>query len=62
MSAFDETPTDHDRIVALRKRAMPRFGIPRREFDEQESNALQVNWRRGLMRVWVLLSAAWIMG
>ena len=41
---------------------MPRFGIPRREFDEQESNALQVNWRRGLMRVWVLLSAAWIMG
>ncbi|MGA9339099.1 MAG: hypothetical protein WBV66_15785 [Pseudolabrys sp.] len=62
MSAFDETPTDHDRIVALRKRAMPRFGIHRREFDEQESNALQVNWRRGLMRVWVLLSAAWIMG
>jgi hypothetical protein len=23
---------------------------------------VQVNWRRGLFRVWLLLSAAWIMG
>ena len=23
---------------------------------------MQVNWRRGLLRVWLLLSAAWIMG
>jgi hypothetical protein len=61
MSAFDEKHDD-GRIVALRKRAMPRFGIPRREFDEQDSNVLKVNWRRGLLRVWLLLSAAWIMG
>lgn len=61
MSAFDETREDDGRIIAFRKRAMPRFGIPRREFDEQD-NVLQVNWRRGLLRVWLLLSAAWIMG
>jgi len=23
---------------------------------------MQANWRRGLLRVWLLLSAAWIMG
>jgi hypothetical protein len=62
MSAFDEQPDDDGRIVALRKRAMPRFGIPRRDFDEQDSNILKINWRRGLLRVWLLLSAAWIMG
>ena len=61
MSAFDETREDDGRIIAFRKRAMPRFGSPRREFDEQD-NVLQVNWRRGLLRVWLLLSAAWIMG
>ena len=47
MSAFDEKPDDDGRIVALRKPAMPRFGIPRREFDEQDNNVLKVNWRRG---------------
>ena len=41
---------------------MPRFGIPRRDSDEQTNRAMQVNWRRGLLRVWLLLSAAWIMG
>jgi hypothetical protein len=39
---------------------MPRFGIPRRDSDAQA--VIQVNWRRGLLRVWLLLSAAWIMG
>jgi hypothetical protein len=65
MSAFDAKPDGDDRddrIVALRTRAMPRFGIPRRDFDEQDTNVLKVNWRRGLLRVWLLLSAAWIMG
>src|SRR5262245_61487748 len=61
MSAFDEKPDD-GRIVALRKRAMPRFGIPRRDLDEQDTNVLKVNWRRGLLHEWLLLSAAWIMG
>jgi hypothetical protein len=41
---------------------MPRFGIPRLESDEQESKSMQVNWRRGLLRIWLLVSAAWIMG
>ena len=42
--------------------AMPRFGIPRLESDERASKAMQVNWRRGLLRIWLLVSAAWIMG
>jgi hypothetical protein len=42
--------------------AMPRFGIPRLESDEQVNKAMQVNWRRGLLRIWLLVSAAWIMG
>jgi hypothetical protein len=41
---------------------MPRFGIPRRESEELTSAATQLNWRRGFLRVWLLLSAAWIMG
>lgn len=39
-----------------------RFGIPRRESDEQANAIVQLNWRRGLFRIWLLLSAAWIMG
>ena len=39
---------------------MARFGIPRRASDMQVNEP--VNWRRGLTRVWLLLSAAWIMG
>ena len=41
---------------------MPHFGIPRRTSDAQVNKVTQVNWRRGLLRVWLLLSAAWIMG
>jgi hypothetical protein len=42
---------------------MARFGIPRRAFDMQVNEPTKaVNWRRGLIRVWLLLSAAWIMG
>lgn len=41
---------------------MQRFGIPRLEREEQASKAMQLNWRRGLMRIWLLVSAAWIMG
>ncbi|HXZ21390.1 MAG TPA: hypothetical protein VEH78_01335 [Pseudolabrys sp.] len=42
--------------------AMQRFGVPRREANEKGSKAAQLNWRRGLLRVWLLVSAAWIMG
>jgi hypothetical protein len=42
---------------------MARFGIPRRASDMQVIEpAKAVNWRRGLIRIWLLLSAAWIMG
>ncbi len=41
---------------------MPHFGIPRREPGEQARAATQLNWRRGLFRLWLLLSLAWIMG
>jgi hypothetical protein len=41
---------------------MTRFGLPRRDSEELTDKAMQVNWRRGLLRVWILLSAAWIMG
>ncbi len=36
------------------------FGIPKRSSDTVESRP--VNWRRGLFRLWLLISAAWIMG
>jgi hypothetical protein len=34
------------------------FGISRRSAETSEP----VNWRRGLFRLWLLISAAWIMG
>jgi len=40
---------------------MTRYGIPRRQADEK-GTAPPINWRRGLLRVWMLVSAAWIMG
>jgi len=42
---------------------MASFGIPRRASDIDVNEPTKaVNWRRGLIRVWLLLSAAWIMG
>ncbi len=42
---------------------MAQFGMPRRMPGHARANApAEVNWRRGLFRVWLLLSAAWIMG
>jgi hypothetical protein len=40
---------------------MPNFGLSRRDSVDL-SDARSVNWRRGLFRVWMLLSAGWIMG
>jgi hypothetical protein len=36
--------------------------MPRRNFDSVSNSTAQVNWRRGFFRIWLLLSAAWIMG
>jgi len=42
---------------------MPLYSVPRRSFRVQSNEpSPAINWRRGLMRIWVLISAAWIMG
>ena len=41
---------------------MPRFGVHVRESDQTARIPTPINWRRGLLRVWLLASAAWIMG
>jgi hypothetical protein len=40
---------------------MARYGIPRR-FGVNDNEKDLINWRRGLFRVWVLISVAWLMG
>src|SRR5262245_42908711 len=42
--------------------AMARYGIPRHRFGVNDNEQELINWRRGLFRVWVLLSVAWMMG
>lgn len=38
------------------------YGIPRRAFGVNDNEKMLINWRRGLFRVWLLMSAAWLMG
>jgi hypothetical protein len=33
-----------------------------RPFNRERGNAKPLNWHRGLFRLWVLISSAWIMG
>ncbi|AGK56273.1 hypothetical protein HYPDE_22933 [Hyphomicrobium denitrificans 1NES1] len=40
---------------------MPNFGLSRRDSVDL-SDTRSVNWKRGLFRVWMLMSAGWIMG
>jgi hypothetical protein len=40
---------------------MPAYGIPRRSYTRQVNELAPVRWRRGLFRIWLLVSAAWIM-
>ena len=42
--------------------AMSHFGIPKQNRQQRLRDIAQVNWRRGLFRVWLLFSAAWMMG
>jgi hypothetical protein len=39
---------------------MPIYSLPRRQFGAQKDEPTQINWRRGMFRIWLLLSAAWI--
>jgi hypothetical protein len=40
---------------------MPAYGIPRRSFSPQAKELTPFNWRRGLVRMWLLISAGWVM-
>ena len=40
---------------------MPLYSIPRRPWTPPHTESTPLNWRRGLFRVWVLVSAAWMM-
>jgi hypothetical protein len=50
------------RHSALERKVMAKehFGIPRRVDAAQKDAAAPLNWRRGLLRLWLLLSGAWI--
>src|ERR1700722_4590883 len=40
---------------------MPLYGIPRRTFRPETGEPTPINWRRGMFRIWLLISAGWIM-
>ncbi len=40
---------------------MPLNSVPRRPFGASVTEPAPLNWRRGLFRVWILASTAWIM-
>jgi hypothetical protein len=40
---------------------MPIYGIPRRSFTPQVNELAPLKWRRGLFRIWLLISAGWVM-
>lgn len=40
---------------------MPNFGLSRRDSVDM-SNTAEMNWKRGLFRIWILVSVGWIMG
>lgn len=41
---------------------MVHYGFPRRSADGTGEASAPVNWRRGMFRIWLLVSAAWMMG
>jgi len=38
------------------------YSIPRRPFRPEASGFTPINWQRGIFRVWLLMSAGWVMG
>jgi hypothetical protein len=41
---------------------MPLYSITRRPFRPEASEPIPINWQRGIFRVWLLMSAGWVMG
>ena len=41
---------------------MPPYSVPRRPFASHNEEPIPINWRRGMFRIWILVSVAWIMG
>ena len=41
---------------------MPIYSLPRRQLGGQTEDPTPINWRRGMFRIWLLFSAAWMMG
>jgi|SRR5579872_6242706 len=41
---------------------MPLYSIPRRSFSVPHTELTPINWRRGMFRIWIWISVAWIMG
>ena len=52
----------NNEAVAAGNAAMTLYRGGRRTFIEPQEEVAPINWRRGLFRVWLLMSAAWIMG
>ncbi len=40
---------------------MAPYGIPHQQRSVHEGTEQPLNWRRGLLRIWLLVSAAWLM-
>jgi hypothetical protein len=40
---------------------MGQYGTPRRSFAPQITEVAPFNWHRGLYRIWLLLTAGWVM-
>jgi hypothetical protein len=40
---------------------MPLHAVQRRPLGPPDEEPIPINWRRGMFRVWLLVSAAWIM-
>jgi hypothetical protein len=40
---------------------MPLYSIPRRSHGPPVTEPSPINWRRGVFRIWLLISAGWVM-
>ncbi len=60
IAAQNDNTTAESGTVPEGAGVMP-YSFPRRAYGRQNSDPDPINWRRGMFRVWLLASAAWIM-